>query len=254
MLYLCLMITKYCAITATKNRHTCLERVVTCFIKQDYEGDSTLLIYNNSSVPLELSPSLVYPKNKSIWLINNHIDYTTKKPYTNLGSIYMDALLHIPQGVDVVSFMDDDDIFLPHYVSSGVKGWEKAKKEGKLAYKPKRSYYKDSRGITMAENVLEPSIFVDAVHLKKHGFNETNVDSHHKWLSPLVSEDKILVDGSGVPTFIYDWSGNIPVWKTSGDPNNPKNFENYANWSQDVGDGIISSISEKDYINYTRII
>lgn len=244
---------KYCGITATKNRHSCLERLVTCFLKQDYAGQTTLVIFNNAPSPLKLDASLKNIPNKKIILVNNHISYVTKSPYTNLGDIYLDLMIHVPKDTDVISVMDDDDIFLYNYVSQGVEGFNKAGEMGKVAYKPKKSFYKDSAGLHFAENVFEPSIFVDYEHVMNYGFNQTNVDSHHKWLNPLVENDGIFVDPAGIPTFIYDWSGQIPTFKTSGNPNNPQNFQNYANWSKDVGDGIISPISDEAYNYYTKL-
>lgn len=230
-------------ITATKNRHTHLEKLVQCFLNQDYEGKHTLLIYNNSDTPQSLWKELE-KGNKQVILINNHINLKTYKPYTNLGSIYNDILFYVRQAIHdgrinplIVNHMDDDDFFLPNHITEGVKGY---KKGGLLAYKPSHSYYKSAEGTSLAANVLEPSIFVNYAYLATAGYWDRNVDLHHRWLQPLIEGSQISVQEDGQPTFIYDWSGEINTWKTSGDPHNPNNFSNYEKHSQDIGDGIIT--------------
>lgn len=242
-------------ITATKNRHTHLEKLVRCFLEQDYEGQHTLLIYNNA-VEKQTLDKIELPSNKKIILINNNTDLTTKNPYTVLGTIYNDIIHHIDWEImlkninpTVINHMDDDDFYLPNHLSQGVKGYLKG---GKKGYKPAKSFYKDLNGTQLASNVLEPSIFVEWKHIKSYGYLATNADSHHKWLKALVDNDQLFVDQEGTPTFIYDWSGQIPTWKTSGDPNNPNNFNNYTNFSKDCGDQIITPISKENYYSLLK--
>lgn len=237
------------AICATKNRHTHLEKLVRCFLDQDYEGPHTLLIYNNAFETQELA-KINLPENKKIILINNCMDLKTGLAYTNLGSVYRDALEFLTERYDVATHMDDDDVYLPNHISEGVNGIGY-----NFAYKPYESYYLDSTGLTRQANVLEPSIFVDFKYLKSQGYFETNVNLHHKWLQPLLERNLIQVHKDGLPTFIYDWSGMIPTWKTSGDPNNPENFNNYTKNSKDWGDRIITPVDKsitKYYLNLTK--
>ena len=238
---------KVCLITATKNRHKQLERLVRFVLEQTYEN-YVHLIYNNAPQQQRLNTNL--PANKFI-LINNHTHLKERRAYRTLGEIYNDAIRFIPEDVDIVNFMDDDDIFLPNHVEEGVKGYIKG---GKKAYKPQRSYYKQTGNrLTLVENTLEPSIFVDAKHIKEHGFGDESVAQHHKWLNPLVYDKQIFVDPEGVPTYICDWSQEIPTFKTSGNPHNPENFNNYASYSQDIGDGIITPVSKSWAEHYYRL-
>ena len=248
------------AICTTKNRHTHLEKLVRCFLDQDYEGPHTLLIYNNAFESQELG-KIDLPENKKIILINNCMDLKTGMAYTNLGSVYRDALQFLTEDYDIATHMDDDDVYLPCHISEGVKGLERG--EAKLgiirtncfAYKPAKSYYLDSIGLTEQVNTLEPSIFVNYKYLREAGYFETNVDLHHKWLNALNVGSRIFVDEDGPATFIYDWSGMIPVWKTSGDPNNPENFNNYTKNSKDWGDRLITPVDPaitKYYLNLTK--
>jgi len=242
---------KFLGITATSGRHWCMERTLGMFLNQDYDGLQTLLIYNNAEVSLDLQLNDL-PTNKEVILINNYKSKTTRMPYNNLGEIYMDCLDYIEKlGLkpDIVNHMDDDDIYLKNHISEGVKGYIRG---GKLAYKPQKSYYRDINGTVLAENVLEPSIFVNYEHLKEYGYFQRSVDLHHKWLQPLINSDQLFVDPTGQATFIYDWNHQQPIWKTSGDPNNPENFNNYKKSSKDHGDGILTPLSldiiEKYYL------
>lgn len=236
-------------ITATSGRHWCMERTLGMFLNQDYIGKHILLIYNNSDVSLELNLNNL-PENKEVILINNYKSKTTRMPYNNLGEIYMDCLDYIEKldlKPDIINHMDDDDIYLKNHISEGVNGYVKG---SLLAYKPKKSYYKDLNGVSLVENVLEPSIFVNYNHLKNHGYYQRSVDLHHKWLQPLIETNQIFVDPNGPATFIYDWNHEVPIWKTSGDPYNPENFNNYKKTSKDHGDGILTPLSNDILKNY----
>jgi glycosyltransferase involved in cell wall biosynthesis len=237
---------KVCAITATKNRHTCLERSVRLFLNQTYDN-CVQLIYNNACEAQRLNSNI--PEGKII-LVNNCLSKKTGKLYTTLGEIYNDILSHIPDDVDVVTFWDDDDVFFPRHIEKGVEGLLRG---GKKAYKPQKSYYKSGGRATLVENTLEPSIFVKKDHLLQYGFSEETTAQHLQWLQPLLTEDQIYVDPNGESTLIYMWGEEIPVFKTSGDPGNPNNFLNYSNFSKDIGDQIITPISESAVQRYYLI-
>ena len=122
-------------VTATFGRHSLLERAVKCFLDQNLDTHHNLVIYNNSSKSLQLD-NFPIPENKSIILINNHLDLETDEDYKNVGDIFRDAIKFIPQDTHIVNFMDDDDIFLPNHLLEGQKGMRKAVAEGKRGYKP----------------------------------------------------------------------------------------------------------------------
>lgn len=228
---------KVCVITATKGRHQWLERNVRMFLDQTYEN-SVHLIYNNSCVPQRLNTNL--PVDRVI-LVNNCEDKETKRPYATLGAIYRDAITYIPEDVDVVSFFDDDDMYLPNHIEEGIKGLMKG---GKLAYKPYSSYFKSGDRVTLMNNTFEPSIFMKKEHLLKYGFSNTTSDQHLKWVDGLLTEGQIFEDKEGTPTLVYTW--NSGVYKTSGASQNANNFSNYEKSSVDHGDGIISPAPRKD--------
>jgi hypothetical protein len=157
----------------------------------------------------------------------------------------------VPADTEVINFMDDDDVFFPNHVEEGVKGLIKG---GKIAYKPQKSYYRQ-RGnrISLVENVMEPSVFVKAEHVRQAGFGLETTAQHHQWLMPLAYKGEVYVDPEGKPTYICDWGQDIPTFKTSGDPNHPENFLNYEKHSTDKGDGIITPCSENLANRYYRL-
>lgn len=187
-----------------------------------------MVIFNNAKEALSLDSTI--RENSRIQLINY-----SGTPFNNVGEIFQRAMDFV--NTELVTFWDDDDIFLPNHLEQGVAGYDRGR--GYLAYKPKFSYYKDSNGITLAENTLEPSIFVQTGLVKVYGFHSTNATYHHKWLNILEEADKLFIDPNGIPTLIYDWSGQIPVHKISGN-DVPGNYVQHAEQSQDHGDGIIT--------------
>lgn len=233
---------KVCAITATAGRHFCIERSVGLFLNQTYDN-CIQLIYQNSDVYQELR--VPFEKQNKIILINENIDSKTGEPYKTLGAIYNDALRYIPEDIDIITFWDDDDIFMPNHIEEGVRGYQRALNVGKISYKPSQSYFRHSGGVNLASNTLEPSIFTKASFIQEYGFSDTTSDQHLKWVNPLTYQQKIFVDPNGIPTLIYNWGDDFFTWKTSGDPNNPENFNNYRKNSIDHGDKIITPLSQE---------
>lgn len=236
---------KICIITCTKDRHKQLERVVRFMMNQTYT-DWVHLIFNNSFTTQRLNANLP-PK---FILVNKSLYSKTGKPYTNLGDIYNDAILYVPDDVDVITFADDDDIYLPNHLEEGIKGLQKGRLK---AYKPKQSWYKHGKTIDLVENVLEPSVFVKADHVREYGFSAETTAQHHQWLKPLEQQNQIFVDPEGIPTYICDWSQEIGTFKTSGDPHNPNNFHNYTTHTKDSGDRIITPCSQSWANHWCRI-
>lgn len=245
---------------ATCGRHKLAERSLRFFLEQDYEYDHTLIIYNNSPVMIQgLKVEEEIPDHKHVVLINHHVDNATGLPYTNLGAIYNDivAYEHAIIGSDLLTHWDDDDIFLKNHISEGVKGYlGTTDREGSYkAYKPAQSYYRHPGGVELMTNTLEPSMFVEAKHIQEYGYSLETTPQHLQWVNPLVSKGEIFVDPKGAPTLIYNWGDiDIPTFKTSGDAGNPRNFENYRNFSQDHGDRILSPWSKESVEKYYKLV
>ena len=91
------------------------------------------MIYQNSEISQQLDPTLQNEFGNRITLINNHIDKDTNQRFTSLGAIYNNALIHIPEDADIITFWDDDDIFLTNHLSAGVEGLNKVKQLNEVA-------------------------------------------------------------------------------------------------------------------------
>jgi glycosyltransferase involved in cell wall biosynthesis len=96
----------------TYGRTALLGEMVECFLRQDLDGPSELVILNDLSVQ-----QLVYrhelPANRSIRLVN------VSHRFRDLG-VKRNELVRLAS-YDVVTFWDDDDIYLPHRLSGGLK-------------------------------------------------------------------------------------------------------------------------------------
>jgi len=256
--YLCFLNQKLNMLTllcAFHGRHQKVERVIRCFVNQDYSGEVELLLYNNSNVPQILDYEQIMPllsENKNIKLVNNHLDLQTGQPYTNVGDIFRDALTFVDKDTEVLSHSDSDDLYLPNHASEGMRGYRKAVEQGKLAYKPYYSYYLYGENkAELSHNTMEPSFFINFEFLKEKGYLKTAASYNQGWETPLNRENKVLVDRDGIPTLIYDWSKGHNTHKISGLGDAIDNFEAHRQYENNHGDGILScapqSFVEKYY-------
>jgi hypothetical protein len=241
-------------LTCVHGRHRELERVVRCFLNQNYRQPITLVIYNNSPVELSLDPQLVGIPDRPIILINNHLDLVTEQEYDNTGAIFRDALSFIEWEPEIINFFDSDDIFLPNHVSEGYMGYRAAQSFNDLAYKPNYSYflYQDTKHLS--SNNMEPSIFVNFMYVKVTGFNYVSGAYHQKWLTPLQKDEKIFQPKDGIPTFIYNWGKLHNNHKISGAEDSLQNFRNHRRWENDNGDRIISAAPKEEVEYFYNLI
>lgn len=258
-------------ITCFHGRHRCVERIIRCFLNQDYNGELTLLLYNNSRTPQQLD-YIELPENKHIILVNNNIDKVTGVEYTNVGDIFRDAITYVPEGTKLINWFDSDDIFLPNHVSEAARIYfdiedlrifgeydstaEPMSEERMFrAYKPYYSYYfHDDNQIDLSHNNMEPSIFIDFNWVKEHGFLSTNSSYHNGWLTPLKEQKKIYDPKEGVPTFLYCWQNNNGNHKISGLGDREDNFKIHRETESDHGDGVLSPVHPEEVQKYYDLI
>lgn len=220
---------KVTALCATCGRHTLLERVVWQFLQQDYPDKYLIIINNHPDSVLELDPVLA----------GQPIKVVNMPDVTSLGEVYQRILPFLGH-TDVVTHMDDDDQYLHNHLSAGVEGFRSGFDKGYLAYKPQFSWYRTTHELSRQSNVMEPSIFVHPNMLRDFGYKLNTKDPHWGWIIPLQQQEAFYEDPAGESTFVYDWSAEYPVWKASGDPDNPANFDNIRRNQQDHGDSIIT--------------
>lgn len=239
---------KVTLITCYIGRSKYIKRILASFLAQDYEGHIELILYHNGYGHHQLSKDILLPPNRTIKMINNHLDYKTNKEYTNTGAIFRDALIHATG--EIINFFDSDDLFLPNHTSEGVLGYKRARALNKEAYKPKYSYHVYLDKWSLEENNMEPSIFVRQAYLAITGFGPVSSSYHQQWLSPLQNNQIILVEPKGTPTFLYDWHKGHNTFKISGaGDDSEKNFKNHRiHESSFIEEHTLSPLS-KDELN-----
>lgn len=243
-----------CLITCFFGRHYCVERILKCFLNQDYEGEITLLLYNNCKISQQLD-NIKLPKNRHITLINNHLDLQTVEEYTNVGDIFRDALTFVPKECNVINHFDSDDIFLPNHVSEGVKGIKEAYKNNQLAYKPYFSYYLYGENqVEKSHNTFEPSIFVDKQYLNQEGFNSVNCSYHQKWIDKLVENKQLYNPLEGCPTLLYCWQQGHNTHKISGLGDSNDNFRLHREFESESGDRLLSPANQEEVQKYYNLV
>lgn len=173
-------------------------------------------------------------------LINNHIDYLTRKPYKDVGSIFRDALSHVPNTVNFISIMDDDDIYLPNHFSRGIECLIKHKnyhvwKPGYYFLKtnPYDVEYRES------DNNLEASCILHCSFLKEHGFNIGVLSGFHlSWLFAAEERKTIFLDNEQIiPTYCYEFDQVSVVHISSIVASNPElNREDINRIVKSIGD------------------
>lgn len=226
-------------ITLVYNRFTLMQRALYYFLNQKTEHRTLLLILNTGK-HFELGYFDI-PENKSVILINDQ-----ETDFKSVGEKYNKILQYLPEDVDTVNCLDEDDGALDHHIQQGV---DRLLQSGKSAWKPSQSYFHHNNQLTLQSNVFEGSIFMKADHLRKYKFHsDKSVKYHDAWLHPLVANDDVMVDTTGVPSFLYDWSLPIPCYKMSGRLESQENYETSKIEAKDFGTGVLIP-SSKHIIN-----
>lgn len=222
---------KISCVMTTYRRFTCVERSISMFLDQDYDGEKEMVILNtDEKYPLVLGETL---KNKNITVINNNIDYRTSKEYDNVGSIRRDAINHAT-GTHYICW-DDDDIFLPWNIRQCVDGL--VRNPDIWSWKPHNSSWWASDGnLSVAGNAMEASIISDIEKIREYGFKEHKGGGEHwSWLQHFMNNNKILSDKNSLPGYCFNWSdqGIMRGHKQSGTIDHPDNFNIHKQGTKD---------------------
>lgn len=215
----------------TYRRFTCVERSISMFLDQDYDGQKEMVILNTDEEhPLVLGQTL---RNKNIRVINNNVDYKTHKLYNNVGSVRRDAINHAT-GTHYICW-DDDDIFLPWNIKQCVDGLKR--NPDMWAWKPEYStFWKSDNTLEIAGNAMEASIISDIEKIREYGFKEHKGGGEHwSWLQHFMDNRKILTDRNSLPGYCFNWSdqGTMRGHKQSGTIDRPDNFEYHKEHTKD---------------------
>lgn len=217
-------------ICTTYRRATCVERIITQYINQDFTGPIELIILNTDvDHPITLLPRL---KHLNIIVINNNISYTTREPYTNRGDICADAVSHASGKYFMLA--DDDDYYLPWHIRQAVDGIELT---GTDAWKPNVSFFRTPNKIELAKNTMEASVIVKMDRIREIGFLTNSGYEGLGWYTALRDEKQLDENNTNhIPSYCFNWGdpSHMAGHKQSGDIDNPNNFENHKIASGDI--------------------
>lgn len=233
-------------LTLNYNRYTLMQRNLKSFLDQDYIGNHTLVIWNTGS-PLKLGDFHI-PNNKKVILMNSNLEYSS------VGAKYNEAVMNVPY-CQIINFLDSDDFALPHNITNGVIGLNKAILSGKEAYKPYFNFFLNGSGCNLNHNVHEGAIFLSKNYLDRHTFLDNSVKYHDGWLLPLIQNDLISVEKDGKPGWVYTWGESIPTYKMSGREDTKGNFISSQQLQNDTGNGKdLVPLTDKEMNHYYNIV
>jgi hypothetical protein len=227
------MTPKVSSVLCTFGRFETVRRSVAMWLAQDYEGPKELIIFSTSPVPLVLGETLA--KMPNVILVNapTREDGT---PWESLGQVRNAALKHCTGFL--YSCWDDDDLFLPWHLSQSVDHWARC---GAKIWKPEKSLFSMDGGksFKLAGNAMEASILAELDFVHKFGFSEKQSGAEHVqggWLDKAREKGELFIESvSPFESYGYVWGDGLH--KTSGSIDNPDNFENHQDASNDFGDG-----------------
>lgn len=230
---------KISAVCCTFKRFTCVERVINCFLAQDYPNKE-LIVYN-TDVDSPYADSNI----PDVYFVNCNTDYETREPYTNVGAIRRDAL-RFAKGKYVVTW-DDDDIFLPWFMRQAI---DRMKETGLPSFKPEFSFFYSGNNLRLVCNTLEASVVADIEKVREYGYLLETGKEGLGWYTKMRDNRELNEhDIYYLPSYCFNWNDGQEMkapHKQSGDINNPDNFENHKKQSLDGVDGRLIEAWDQD--------
>lgn len=243
---------KILGLCCTNGRFSYLQRLLTCFLHQNYEN-KMLLIYNNADIPIDMEPI------KNVILVNNCIDLVTNDVYKDVGSIHRDALSFCPDNIDYISIMDDDDIFLPHHYSTANKYFYENSKT--KVWQPSHYFYKYSKfnvELRTVDNNLEGSCVIEFDYLKKIGFGVGNsLEYNLSWFLE-AGRTNVLSNENSSPTFCCEYGQQDVIHTSIFSDDNPQlnrvDLNERLKQRGDFGQGqVLQQWSKSDFELFTQL-
>ena len=220
----------------TYKRFKCVERAYNCFLAQDYPNKE-LIIYNTDVENPYLSNDVdkvgYFKIADNVKIANFGLDANTLKPYTNVGAIRRDAL-NFADGDFVVTW-DDDDIFLPHFMSQAIK---RMSETNLPSFKPEMSFFYSGDNLRLVKNTLEASVVASIDLVRKYGYLLETGKEGLAWYTKMRDNRELIEnDPFYIPSYCFNWNDGQEMsapHKQSGDIDNPNNFNNHKEDSVDA--------------------
>jgi glycosyltransferase involved in cell wall biosynthesis len=222
---------KISAVMCTFKRFKCVERAYNCFLAQDYPNKELIIFNTDTDSPYDVSQSV-----HNVTIVNRSIDSVTNEPYTNVGAIRRDAL-KFASGDYVVTW-DDDDIFLPHFMSQAV---DRMAETGLPSFKPEMSFFYSGDNLRLVRNTLEASVVASMDLVRKYGYLLETGKEGLGWYTKMRDNKELDEhDTNYIPSYCFNWNDGQEMsapHKQSGDIDNPNNFDNHKQASLDAVNG-----------------
>jgi hypothetical protein len=206
----------------TYRRFTCVERSIACFLAQETELETELIICNTDiEHPLELDDTFSEADKSRIKIYNSNVDTATGRTYVSTGEIRRDGVRHSTGQLYIT--WDDDDIFLPWntqqcydgLVRTGLKGW-----------KPKKSIAWWQEEPLVQYNVLEATVLM---YIEEATFDANSGPEGMNWYNRLIMSGQLAEDEYSIPGYCYYWRDPVEIGGhkqgNSEDINKINNFE-----------------------------
>jgi hypothetical protein len=243
------VLNKVSCVMTTYRRFNCVERSISMFLNQDYENKELIIYNTDTEYPISLDET--FKNIHNIKVINNNIDFETKKEYDNTSSIRRDAKFFADG--DYYITWDDDDIFFPWNISQCVDGIIKT---NSLAWKPYESFMKQLGAEPLLYfNYLEASFIVKMDAINKYGFKKgVSGPEHLGWFEEIEKDNKMKVDKSAIPGYCFYWSDTLDIGghKQSNydEFQRPDNFQRHKEFTTDYAK---RKFTNKDITEYKEL-
>ena len=201
---------KVTCLCATKGRYELLRSAVSYFLLQDYPNKE-LLIFNNHPEPIKLSSFVEEQHN--IHIIN-------AGEFSSIADVYNTALTYVDTWggppTEFVAIWDDDDIYFPWHLSTGLKHLVKGTHH---AWQPREQLYIDASyehypKINAIRNHCEGSMVVKYSTLSSVGFGPaSNADEHGqqhphpRWCERINELGGFTYSEKDENSYAYFWGG-----------------------------------------------
>lgn len=222
---------KVSCVMPTYRRFTCVERSIACFLSQETELETELIICNTDvEYPLVLDDTFTNEEKNKIKIINNNIDFKTKRSYSNTGSIRRDGV-SLSTGEYYITW-DDDDIFLPWNIQQCYDGIIRTNAR---AWKPHRSIMWWKEEPIIDHNVLEATVMM---YIDEATFDQNSGPEGMNWFNRLTNSGALISDEYSIPAYCYYWRDPKEIGGhkqgNSEDINKLNNFEIHMSQSIDL--------------------
>lgn len=228
----------------TYRRFNCVERSIACFLDQQTDLNTELIICNTDiEHPLILDNTFNEEDRNRIQIYNSNIDLLTETIYTNTGAIRRDGVQR-STGEYYITW-DDDDIFLPWNIQQCYDGIIRTNAR---AWKPHKSLMWWREIPCLENNVLEATVMM---YIEEATFDNNSGPEGLSWFNRLTNQGTLISDHYSIPAYCYYWRDPKEIGGhkqgNAEDIIKDNNFQIHMEQSKDIATRPITRKSLNDY-------